>query len=366
VRVLFYYSSRSSTGAARVFAAAGRGLAERGYQVTYVCPPNGAVGARAAAEGCDVIHLDPNAPVAVEGWRLQRILTERFIETVFVHSEREQLAVSLAVRLAGRGGVVRRTPAGGRFVAGRATRLALRLATGGFVFASEAEVQAAAGLGVERVRETVVADLGVDVDRYDELRAAPLATVGAAPGSRIIVCVYDPSGKQRAATVLRTMGLLAPRHPELHLVLIGPDSGNEDLRMHAAALGITRAVSHVGERDDDLAVLRAGVLGWVVAGEDSAGFGALDFMAMRTPVLVDRGSVAQRYVADGITGVALPPGDATATASVVAELLANDAQREAMGNAGRVRVARDYSERAMLDAMQRATESGRDRTRWSA
>ena len=135
--------------------------------------------------------------------------------------------------------------------------------------------------------------------------------------------------------------------------------------MHAAALGITRAVSYLGERDDDLAVLRAADLGWVVSGEDSGAYAALDFMAMRIPVVADRGTVAHRYIADGITGAALPPGDTPSIAAVVAELLGNDAERLAMGKAGRVRIARDYSERAMLDALQRATESGRDRARWS-
>ncbi len=366
MRVLFYYSSREWTGSARVFAAAGRGLAERGYHVTYVCPPGGPVEARAAAEGCEVILLEPGAPVALEGWRLQRILTERFVETVFVHTEREQLAVSLAMRLAGRGGIVRRTPAGAGFAAGRATRLALRFATGGFVFTTPAEAAAAADLGVAHVRETIVAEVGVDVERYDELRAVSPASVGAAPDARLIVCVYDPAGKQRAATVLRTMGMLAPRHPELHLVFLGLGTGHEDLRMHAAALHLTRAVSFLGERDDDFAVMRAAALGWVVAGGDTGAYATLDFMAMRTPVVVERNSVAHRYVAAGITGAVLPPGDTTATAAIVAELLASEAQRVAMGNAGRVRVARDFSESAMLDALQRATESGRDRTRWTA
>ncbi len=136
--------------------------------------------------------------------------------------------------------------------------------------------------------------------------------------------------------------------------------------MHAAALHLTRAVSFLGERDDDFAVMRAAALGWVVAGGDTGAYATLDFMAMRTPVVVERNSVAHRYVAAGITGAVLPPGDTTATAAIVAELLASEAQRVAMGNAGRVRVARDFSESAMLDALQRATESGRDRTRWTA
>lgn len=136
--------------------------------------------------------------------------------------------------------------------------------------------------------------------------------------------------------------------------------------MHAAALGIGRQISHLGERDDDLAVLRAADLGWVVASDDAAAFGALDFMAMRIPVLTDRDTIAARYVADGITGMLLSPGDTPATAAIVAALLGRPDQRTAMGSAGRSRVAREYTETAMVDALQRAADVARDRTRWTA
>jgi glycosyltransferase involved in cell wall biosynthesis len=348
-----------------MFAAVARGLAERGYQATYVCPPGGSLEARVAADGCDVIPFAPGGGVALESWRLHHIFLERFVETIFVHSPREHLAVAGAARLAGRGGIVRRTPAGGLFVDGHGTHTAARLASTGLLFTTPAEAQAAPAL--PRLRDTMVAEIGVDATRYDELRAATPQSFGVrASGAtpRIIVCVYDPGGKARAATVLRTMAMLAPRHPELHLVLFGPGADHEDLRMHAAAIGIGHAVTHLVSRDDDLAVLRAADLGWVVASDDSAVYATLDFMAMRVPVLVDKGTVASRYVVDGVSGIVLPPGDTPTTAATVAELLAQDEQRLAMGSAGRSRVAREYTERAMLDAVQRSVDDARDRSRW--
>jgi glycosyltransferase involved in cell wall biosynthesis len=363
VRVLLYYSAPEWTGSARVFIAAGRGLAARGYQVTFVCPGGGSVEARAAAEGCDVIPLDAGGLLPARSWHLQRILTQRFVETAFVHTESEQLAMAIAMRMAGRGGIVRRVPPGARPHTGRATRLALRLASGGFVCTSAADAELVRD--VPHARAPVVAELGVDIQRYDELRAAPAPSLGVAPGARVVVCVCDANQRPRAASVLRTMALLAPRHPDLHLVMLGPGPGHEDVRMHAAALGLTRRVSCLGERDDDLAVLRAAELGWVAADEDTAAYAALDFMAMRTPVVADRGTIAARYIADGITGATLTPDDTPAAAAIVAALLAQTAQRTTMGNAGRARVAREYTESAMLDRLQEAAEMGRDRSQWS-
>jgi glycosyltransferase involved in cell wall biosynthesis len=137
------------------------------------------------------------------------------------------------------------------------------------------------------------------------------------------------------------------------------------MRMHAAALGISRHVTYLGERDDDLAVLRAAEVGWVVADEDTAGYAALDFMAMGTPVLADRDTIAARYIADGITGALLAPGETPATAAILAALLTHEDQRVAMGSAGRARVAREYKESTMLDLLQEAADMARDRSRWS-
>jgi hypothetical protein len=363
MRVMFYYSAPGWTGGARVFVAAARGLAARGYQVTFACRGGGSVEARAAAEGCDVVTFDTSGSIVRRGWRLQRLLTERFVETVFVHTEEEQLDVSIAMRIAGRGGVVRRVPAGTRPVQGGATNTALRLATGGFVFTTAAE--AAAVPKPRRARDPVVAELGVDGSRYDELRAVPLAALGAtSPDAKLIICAYDAGGKTEAATVLRTMALLAPRHPELHLAILGAASTDEDLKMHAASLGLGRRVSYLGERDDDFAVLQAAHVVWIVATEDTGGFTSLDVMAMGIPVLAGRGTVPGRYLADGITGALLNPGDTPGTAAVVAGLLGHDDRRRAMGSAGRARVTREYTESAMIDALQQAADSARDRTRW--
>jgi len=368
LRVLFYLTAPAWTGSARACVAAGRGLAARDYQVTIVCPA-GAVATRAEAEGCDVVALEtPRGALVGDVWHLRRVIVDRFIETVVVVESRDHLVASLATRLARRGAILRRTGAGAALDGGRTTRLATRIASTGFIFTSAED--AAAAPTIPRARETALVDVGVETARYDELRPAALHGLGVPDarlvGARLLVCVYDPDGKARAATVLRAVAQLAPRHPELHLLLFGPGSGHEDLRMHAAALGIGALVTHLEGRDDDLAVLRAADLGWVVAGTDDGAFGALDFMAMRTPVLVERGSVAARYVADGITGCVLPPGDTPSVAATIAELLSQGDRCQAMGQAGQARVAREYSASLMVDALQRAVEVARDRTQWRA
>jgi glycosyltransferase involved in cell wall biosynthesis len=368
MRALFLYSGMEWTGSARAFLVAAKGLLSRGYQVTYVCADGSEVEGRVLSAGAsiDVVAARMDAVLPRIAWRLQKTIVDNFVEVVFVHSEREQLAAATAIHQAERGALVRRVPAGASLETGNSTRLASRLAASGYLLTTR---DGDSNLDLPpRALGAVVADLGVDVASVD-------AQIGGASGSnggrvrrgdglRPIVCVYSPTGKQRAATVLRTLAMLAPRHPDLRLVFLGPSSDDQDLRMHAAALGVNHLVSHLGQRDDYLGVMAEAELGWVVADGDDAGYGALDFMALHVPVITDRGTVAARYVADGITGALLPPGETSAVSATVAALLARDEERVAMGKAGRSRVVRAFTEGAMIDGFTRAAAAARDRSRW--
>ena len=365
MRVLFYHSEPTWSGSARAFAAAAAGLAERGYQVTYSCPPDSETEERLAQMGrFETIPVEAGGSWPAEARRLRQVLLSRFVEVVFVHTEREHLVAAAATRWAERGAVVRRTPAGALLDVNAATGMALRMAAGGYLFTSEGERQRAPL--PKRGMEPVVADVGVNVAQHDAVAPAAASSLGGGAGARYIACVYDETGRGRTATVLRTIALLAPRHPELRLLVVGPGSDHEDLRMHAAALRLTGVVKLLGEREDALSVLRAADLGWIVAEGDDAAYGALDCMALRIPVVGDRGTVVDRYVADGISGVLFGSEDAPAHAAIVTTLLASPERRAAMGNAGRARVAREFTESEMVDGFQRAADFGRDRGRWLA
>lgn len=361
MRVLFYYSSPEWSGGARAFASVGAALADR-YQVTFVCAADSLVERRLARAPFEVIPLPTDDSGFVQSYRLRKVLLDHFVEVVFVHGDREHRIAAGAMRLAGRGAVLRRVRAGERLELTAAGRAASRMAATGFIFTDAVELQRAPM--PRRVFEPVVADLGVPVEKYDEIRPVPRnALVGSGAG-KLIVCVVDRDAGSRTPTVLRTLALLAPRHPELRLALLGVGSDAEDLRMHAASVGVGASVRFLGDRDDQLSVLRAADLGWVVADHDDAAYAYLDLMALRVPVIADRTTLAQHYVADGITGQLLPSGDAPATAAAVATLLGHEERRLAIGNAARVRVAREFPERHMVEAFETAIAAARDRSRW--
>lgn len=361
MRVLFYHTAADWSGSARAFAIGAQGLVTHGATVTVVCRADSAAEQAFASQGLDVVSLPISDSVSRDAWRLRGVLKERFVEVVFLHTEREQLVASSAMRLAERGAVIRRIPVGGVAAAGRGGRVAAKMATSRLLFSTD----------VDRTQANVgdrgfLAPLGVDIEKADDMRMTSRGTLGVEPGTQLMVCVADRKAKSRITTALRTVALLAPRHPELRLALVGSGCDDDDTHMHASALGVTPLVRFLGERDDMAAVVGAAEVGWVAADGDDGAFGCLDFMAAGVPVIAERTPLLSHYVPDGIAGVLLPPAHPNDTAATVANFLADNNQRVAMGKAGRTRVARDFTESAMIEGFISAASAAGDRALWAA
>ncbi|MDQ6830573.1 MAG: glycosyltransferase family 4 protein [Gemmatimonadota bacterium] len=363
MRVLFLIGDRIWSGRVRAFAVAADGLRERGHQVAVVCPPGSDVESRLDPAAYELLPLNISGPWPAAAARIRRAVSERFVEVIFVHTDREQLIASAAARSAGRAAVLRRVSPGENVVLTRRAKMAMRFAATGFVFASESEMRNAGEIRGTRVA-SVFATSGADANAADSLRGPARALAGASGVTQLIVCAYDRTSRIRAAPVLRVASLLAPRHPDLRVAVVGPGSTEEELRMHAAALRITKIVRFLGDRPDAFSVLRAADLGWVVAQSDDGVFAMLDLMAARVPVLAERSPVTEQYIADGITGVLFDRTESAAIAAPVARLLAHDDERSAMASAGRARVARDFPLAQMIDGFERAGESARGFARW--
>jgi glycosyltransferase involved in cell wall biosynthesis len=381
VHVLFLHTAREWSGTARLFARAGRGISERGAKVTLLVTPDSNVHLAVSP------RRDPGQPrhtpipepfeiipLPTDGWflsaarRLRRIFRRWDADAIFVTTDREHLIAATACWMSRNGAVVRWTPVGQKLSLGAAGRVASRLARTSYLFANDAD-RRAADLP-KNAASTDIAEIGVDVSTYPANGEDAPAREGdsatdqmQAEALRYVVCVYDPSSRGRAATAIRTISMLAPRHANLRLMIVGPGSDDEDLRMQAAALRVLHLVSFLGERDDVVNLMRDAHLGWVVADADTGAYGILDLMALGIPTVASETGVAQRYIANGISGALYPPDDSASTAATVAGMLLSDDVREAMGKAARVRVAREFPESEMIEGFDRAANNARSRGR---
>jgi len=363
MRVLFYLGDKQWTGSSRAALMAARGLVARGHQVTLACCGDSRLGRDATAAEIETIEISTATTTFGGAFDLRKVLAQRFIEVAIVASDRDQLLVASAMRFAERGAVLRRVPSCEALEMQRVGRLSLKLASSGIIVTTDRERKS-----LEQPGWTIpatVAPLGVDVATYDGIEPVNRTVLTAPQHSILIGCSYDPSGRYRLGSVFRTLALLAPRHVNIHVFVFGPGSNDDELRMHASALGVSPVVTFLGEREDERELMRAAHAGWIVSGSDTSAFACLDFMALRIPVIAERSPITQHYVAHGITGLLLSPGDASFTASTIASFLTGDEKRIAMGNAGRTRVQRDFPEAAMIDGFEQAVNAAGDRTKWA-
>ena len=381
MHVLFLHSAREWSGTARLFARAGRGISERGAKVTFLVAPDSnvhlAVSPRrdpGQARHTPIPEPFEIIPFSTEGLffsaarRLKSFFRRWDADAVFVTTDREHLIAATACWMARNGSIVRWTPAGKKLEMTLSGRWAARLTRTSYLFASETD-RRVADIPKNAIDSTV-AEIGVDVSTYPANGAKPPAAEELAANDqkqaeplKYIVCVYDPTSRGRAATAIRTMSMLSPRHPNLRLMIVGPGSDDEDLRMQAAALRVLHLVSFLGERDDVISLMQDAHLGWVVADADTAAYGILDLMALGIPTVASDDGVAQRYIANGISGALYPPDDSASTAATVAGMLTSEDARETMGKAARTRVAREFPESEMIEGFDRAANNARTKGR---
>jgi glycosyltransferase involved in cell wall biosynthesis len=384
VHVLFLHTAREWSGTARLFARAGRGISERGAKVTMLVTPDSNVHLNVSPrrdpgqarhtpipEPFEIIPFSTDGMFFSAARRLKRIFRRWDADTIFVTTDREHLIAATACWMSRSGTVVRWTPSGTRLELGFSGRWGARLARTAYLFASDKD-RRAAKIPKNAVDSSIV-EIGVDVSTYPtngakaqgpEADVAPAAT-DAKTGEplKYIVCVYDPTSRGRAATAIRTMSMLSPRHPNLRLMIVGAGSDDEDLRMQTAALRMLHLVSFLGERDDVISLMQDAHLGWVVAEADTGAYGVLDLMALGIPTVASEDGVAQKYIANGISGALYPPDDSASTAAAVAGLLNREDARETMGKAARTRVAREFPETQMIEGFDKAANTARTRGR---
>jgi glycosyltransferase involved in cell wall biosynthesis len=357
VRALFFHSEASWTGRARSFADAARALTRRGYQAVFVCRSGTEVATLAARLGLSVVPIAAGGRTLGDALRLREVVLEHFVDVIYVQTEREQLAASLASRLAERGSIVRRLEAGEALETGTRARWATFLNGAAYLFTADGRVpHSPAPSGADRV----TTELGIDLDSVDR----QLDGMATRPGR--LACVSTSLATGRVTNVLRAAAMLMERHADVRLTMIGSVAADDNVKLHAAALGIGARLEWVGNAPGVEASLADAQVCCVVADGDDAAYGFLDAMSRRVPVLAERSPLAERFVSDGIHGVLLPALDPPEMAAAIAELLDQPERRTTMGNAARSRVEREFSERLMAAGFEHAGRLARERSRWHA
>jgi len=200
----------------------------------------------------------------------------------------------------------------------------------------------------ERVR---VIPLGVDAERFrpEADPAALRARLGLAGPRRWALTVARLVPHKGIDTTLEVVAGLAREGVDLGYLVVGEGPMRAALEAQAAALGIADRVRWLGGVPDDRlpGVYAAADLYLGLSREEgpqAEGFGLalLEAQAAGLPVVAGRGGGTADAVADGVTGVLVPPTELPVILAAARALLGDDARARAMGAAGRERVEREF------------------------
>jgi glycosyltransferase involved in cell wall biosynthesis len=146
---------------------------------------------------------------------------------------------------------------------------------------------------------------------------------------------------------IQAMPRIIQAAPSASLWIAGDGRKRRLLADRIRSFGLTDSVSLLGKRDDvNELMLSADILIHPARWE---GFGLVFLEAMRAglPVVATRAGAIPEIVADGITGLLVPPDDPDQLAAAIIELIRNPARRLEMGAAGFERLKKCFSPEQM-------------------
>jgi len=205
---------------------------------------------------------------------------------------------------------------------------------------------------VPRERICVIPN-GLVVDKYafkDLNRAELRQQLGIAEGDFMWLAVGRLEEQKDYPNLLQAFKILIQSGHKTQLRIAGRGSLLENLERQAADLGISRCVVFLGLRRDIPLLLNAAdgfVLSSAWEGLPNA---VMEAMAAAKPVVATGVGGVPELIQEGVNGYLVPPRDAEALAAGMMKMMAlSEAERQAMGEAGRAHIEANYSLERVVD-----------------
>jgi glycosyltransferase involved in cell wall biosynthesis len=330
------------------------GLREMGHRAALVAHPEGEL-RRRAEEGLDLIPLAPRGEMDLTAaWRFSRILKRLRPDVVHAHDPHGLAMASLALSLGGASNRPVRAPA---LVASRRVDFHLKgnslsrwkhRQVDCFVAASDAIRRMLVADGVPEERAVTIHE-GIDVER---VAAVPPVNVHEAfwlphhaPVVGNIAALVPHKGQRH---LIEAAHLVVQKVPDARFVILGEGELREQLERQVREYHLEKHVLLPGFRTDVMGCLKGFDIFVMSSVSEGLGTSLLDAMACSRPIVATTAGGIPEVVADGETGVLVPPRDHAAMARAIVALLDDPAGRERMGAAGLARVRAQFTVERMV------------------
>jgi N-acetyl-alpha-D-glucosaminyl L-malate synthase BshA len=162
----------------------------------------------------------------------------------------------------------------------------------------------------------------------------PLRAQLAPAGEKVLIHVSNFRPVKRVSSVVDVFARVRRQTPA-RLILVGDGPDVPEASRLARSLGVSDDVQLVGEQDSVVPLLSAADVFLLPSAQESFGLAALEAMACEVPVVASRVGGLPELVADGVSGFLHAPDDLEGMAASTLRLLADEALRRRMAEAGR-------------------------------
>jgi glycosyltransferase involved in cell wall biosynthesis len=216
---------------------------------------------------------------------------------------------------------------------------------------SRAVIEELIGEGVANSKLSLIYN-GVEVVEPSVTRSEARRALRLDDGALVGVIVANLIPYKGHRDLIKGLAQIAPHLPSgWRVLLAGRDQGlKSELETLAASVGIGANIEFLGERSDIPRLLAAADFGLLTSKEEGFSNVILESMAAGLPMIVTDVGGNPEAVLDGETGFVVPAGDPKAIGAAVLRLARDPDLRRRFGEAGRRRVAEEFSMAACVDA----------------
>jgi glycosyltransferase involved in cell wall biosynthesis len=199
----------------------------------------------------------------------------------------------------------------------------------------------------EREKNNIVIYNGFDFARVESLTTRETLCRPIGDNTRKIVgMVAEFNPYKDYPTFIRAAQQLSRRRKDVVFVTVGDGQTLEASKKIAAG---SETITFLGKRKNVEALVASFDIGVLATFTEGISNSVMEYMALRKPVVVTDGGGSQELVVDGETGFLVPPENPDALAAKIEYLLDNPVIARRMGEAGEVKVRRQFSLTRMVE-----------------
>ena len=222
------------------------------------------------------------------------------------------------------------------------------------------ETHAFLSLGIGKEEQFVTIRNGIDIkasEVYREECDRIRKNLGILPDGRVILCAARLERVKGISDAVLAFASVLRRCPGCVMIVAGEGSMKKELEELCKKLKLGKSVLFLGYRDDIIELIAISDVTVLSSRMEGMGIILLEAMSMGCPVAATRVGGIPEVVEDGVTGILVNPQRPGELAQALIAILADKEKAKRMGEAGREKVQKYFSEEKMLDALDKLYRS---------